>query len=110
MLVRRIGTLGPGHGQFNGPEGICLLSSGHLAVIDSSNHRVVILRPEDGEFLQVIGGQGLFNALSGSGTGVGDFNCPAGICVLNDGSLAVCDLGNNRIVLLRPVFNGEESK
>ena len=90
-MVRRIGSLGNGVGEFHGPEGICALRNGYLAVCDSNNHRVVILNPEDGTVVQIIG--------SGRGCGYGQLNCPSSLCCLSDGSLAVCDLGNDRVII-----------
>lgn len=82
--------------DFNVPLGICVLGDGvTLAVCDSENHRIKIVRGDDGRFVRHIG-SGI------PGQRAGDFHGPCGIATLSDGStLAVTDFENNRVKLIR---------
>lgn len=82
--------------EFSVPLGLCVLGDGRtLAVCDSENHRIKVVRSDDGSFVRHIG--------SGvPGSRAGDFHGPCGIATLGDGSsMAVTDFENNRIKLIR---------
>ncbi len=99
-LVQIIGQSGSpaqgenGGGLFFGPRDIALLADGGLLVTDTGNHRLQLF-DEDGEFVQVIGGQGAFP---------GQFSEPVGIAVSADGTLVVADTWNGRIQSLTEEF------
>lgn len=53
-VLRLLGEEGAGEGQFQSPCGLCITSDGNVAVADSHNYRVQILRA-DGSFVRAIG-------------------------------------------------------
>ena len=83
---------GTGDGQFNGPLGIAVDSSGHVYVADTGNAHV-----------QKFDSTGAFLMKWGSpGSGDGEFSALAAIAVDGSGNVYVADtsnnnLGNNRI-------------
>ena len=55
----KIGDHGPGMGQFDSPNGICLSKNGELLfVTDRCNHRVQVFAAASGEHVQTIGSRG----------------------------------------------------
>ncbi|MGD0177219.1 MAG: hypothetical protein ABSC50_10385 [Candidatus Bathyarchaeia archaeon] len=81
------GSLGSGNGQFNGPEGVAVDSSGNVYVTDTGNNRVE-------EFT----GTGTFITAWGSlGSGNGQFNFPLGVAVDSGGNVYVADDFNSRV-------------
>ena len=87
------GTSGSGNGEFNGPSGLDVDSSGNVFVADTNNNRIQ-------EFSQT----GSFISTYGSvGSGNGQFHQPIDVAVYNaTGQIFVSDYGNNRIVKLTP--------
>jgi len=82
------GSFGEGEGQFNRPQSIAFNAEGtELYIADACNHRIVVTDPA-GRWLRHFGG---------AGTGRGQLHYPYGLTVLDDGSLLVCEFGNNRL-------------
>ncbi|MEA2472602.1 MAG: hypothetical protein QOE06_517 [Thermoleophilaceae bacterium] len=92
------GSYGDGVGQFNSPRGICTDSQGFVYVADDTNHRIVKLRNDTGQFVAIFGKPG--GPVSGFGTGPGEFQLPYGCAVDNRNHLWVADTKNNRAVEL----------
>jgi DNA-binding beta-propeller fold protein YncE len=76
------------NGNFDGPQGIAVDSSGDVYVIDTMNTRV-----------QKFTGNGTFIMKWGSfsNEAVGKFNSPQGIAVDAEGNVYVVDTGNNKV-------------
>ncbi len=82
------GSYGSEVGQFSRPQSMLFSSDrSELYIADACNHRIVVVDPE-GKPLRVLGG---------SGRGPGQFAYPYGLMGLDDGSLLVCEYGNNRV-------------
>jgi tripartite motif-containing protein 71 len=81
-------TFGSGDGQFNGPRGLAVDSSGNVYVVDEGNARI-----------QKFTNAGTFNATWGNyGTGNGQFHQPFGIAVSSStGNVYVADTNNERV-------------
>src|SRR5262245_46829059 len=69
VFVRSIGTLGSGNGQFNGPRGVGVDSSGNVWVADYFNHRIQEFT-SSGAFVQTFGSLGSTNGTFKNPTGV----------------------------------------
>ena len=83
------GSLGSGPGQFSRPQSMAFSRDGQeMYVADACNHRIQVFDPSDGALLRMFG-QG--------GTEPGKLAYPYGLMVLEDGSLIVCEYGNNRL-------------
>jgi len=80
------GIAGAGAGQFNGPKGITVDSSGNLWVADAGNSRIQEYN-SGGEYLQEFGSEG---------SGQLQFKTPLGI-VFDSGNLYVAERDNNRV-------------
>ena len=79
-------TFGSGDGQFNGPRGLAVDSSGNLYVVDEGNQRI-----------QVFTGAGTFvRAWGSSGSGDGQFAFPFGIAVQGS-NVFIADTNNERV-------------
>ena len=109
-----IGRPGVDEGCFDRPADIALLPNGHLAVTDCGNHRLHIIelcpsyrsRPppttanhdkdddKPFQFLRIIGGE--------KGDGPNQFCFPAGLCLLPNGNLMICDIQNHRLQEVDP--------
>jgi len=84
-FISKLGSTGPGAGQFSSPEGIAVDSSGNVYVVDSSQ-------------IQKFGSNSIFITKWGSsGTGDGQFKEPQGIAVDSSGNVYVADTANHRI-------------
>jgi DNA-binding beta-propeller fold protein YncE len=81
------GSQGSGEGQFDGPAGVAVDSSGNVYVTDFNNHRIQKFTA-DGEFLAQWGSQG---------SGEGQLFFPRGVAVDTSGNVYVADPGNSRI-------------
>jgi tripartite motif-containing protein 71 len=81
------GSTGTGNGQFSGPWGDAVDSSGNLWVVDRGNNRIQKFNSK-GEFICKIGSLG---------TGNGQFYSPNGIAADSSGNVWVVDNGNNRL-------------
>ncbi len=89
------GTEGSGPGQFRQPVGIACLRDGRVAVADSGNHRIVLLRFRD-KRLEWVG------SLGTRGHGPGQFENPRWLAYDSQGRLYVSDTGNNRVQVFSP--------
>lgn len=83
--------------RFNGPIGLAVLADGGIAVTDTYNDKVKLIK------------NGVVSTLAGSTRGFQDaaaanakFDTPCGIAVLNDGSVLVADTLNSRIRMISP--------
>ena len=88
--VRRFGSPGTGERQFSSPMGVAIHPNGDVAVADTGNHRVALLK-HDGFRMKWV------QALGKKGTGPGEFNGPKGVAFDSKGNLYIADTGNNRI-------------
>jgi sugar lactone lactonase YvrE len=82
-FVRCIGSKGNGDGQFLEPSEIAVDAHNNILVSDPSMNRLQMLR-NDGAFVRTV-----FNA-----------GRPTGVCVMDDGRIAVCDDGNDCVDIL----------
>ena len=104
------GSKGGHGGEFNGPSGVAVDSSGNVYVADPVNHRIQKF-DSSGDFLltwgknvNVFGGTGFetCNAealcLAGAeGSLGGEFSTPWGVAIAADGSVYVTEIGNRRM-------------
>ena len=82
------GSGGSGNGQFDGPWGVALASSGNVYVADFNNHRIQYFT-SSGSFLGKWGSHG---------SGNGQFHYPVGVAVTPNGAYVyVADEGHNRV-------------
>jgi hypothetical protein len=95
-FLLKFGSWGTGNGQFDGPYGVAVDSTGNIYVADTGNDRIQVF-DSSGAFLFEVGTYG---------TGNGQFDRPNGIAVDSTGKIYVADSGNNRIqVFSAPVFS-----
>ena len=86
---RTIGKKGNRPGEFYYPRDVVLdRQTGHMVVSEWDNNRIQVIR-NDGSHVRFIG--------HGNGQGNGQFNCPWGLEVWNEGDLFVCDYNNKRV-------------
>lgn len=90
LSLKIFGSEGSGDGQFKRPTGIACLPDGRVAVADSGNNRIVLLRYRRGslEWQQNLGSEG---------NGPGEFRNPTWLAYDSQGRLYVSDTGNNRV-------------
>jgi hypothetical protein len=89
--LRGFGERGEGMKQLHGPSGLCFTAEGkNLVVADFGNDRVQVFQ-EDGTIVRTFGTKGEND---------GQFRGPWDVCCMPDGSIAVLDQGNYRVVLL----------
>jgi DNA-binding beta-propeller fold protein YncE len=94
-FIMKWGSKGSGNGQFIGPYGIDVDSTGNVYVADWGNNRV-----------QKFTSTGTFVTKWGSsGSGDGQFNKPHGVAVDSDGNVYVADLGNYRVQKFAPLVS-----
>jgi tripartite motif-containing protein 71 len=86
-IVKTIGSLGSGDGQFEEPGGIAVDSSDNVFVSDTLNNRIQEF-DSSGALVRIIGT---------SGTGNGQLKFPRGLAIDAAGNLWVADAGNQRI-------------
>ena len=87
LLIESDGVAGPGNGQFEGPDGIAVDSSGDVHVTDIENNQV-----------QEFTSSGVYITQWGSyGSDNGQFSYPAGIAVDSSGNVYVVDYYNDRV-------------
>jgi DNA-binding beta-propeller fold protein YncE len=85
------GSFGQGDGQFSRPQSM-LVDGDLLYVTDSCNHRIAVFTL-NGKFVKNFGR---------IGSGLGEFRFPYGLDKDSDGSLIVCEFGNNRVQKVDP--------
>ncbi len=85
------GGIGNGLGEFNYPMGVAVDSIGNVYVADLGNHRIQKLTAATDIWTSWAKNGG------GAGSGLGEFNYPAGVTVDSNGNVYVGDLYNNRV-------------
>lgn len=80
-------TFGSGNGQFNGPRGLAVDTSGNVYVTDEGNQRIQVFS-NTGTFIRTWGS---------SGAGNGQFAFPFGVAVDHVGNVYVADTNNERV-------------
>ncbi|HTA76934.1 MAG TPA: NHL repeat-containing protein [bacterium] len=88
--IKRFGSTGKGMGQFLNPTGVAINSDGEVAVADTGNHRIVLLK-HDGLRIRWV------KALGKKGNGVGQFENPLAVAYDSQNNLYIADAGNHRI-------------
>ncbi len=88
--LKRFGTTGKGEHQFLNPTGVAIDRDGDVAVADTGNHRIVLLK-DDGLRLRWV------KALGKKGREAGEFNNPLAVAYDSQNNLYIADAGNNRI-------------
>jgi DNA-binding beta-propeller fold protein YncE len=84
------GSTGNGDGQFAKPIGVAALPDGRVAVADTGNNRVALLRYQNKKLVWQ-------QALGTKGSAAGQFLGPTWVAYDSQGRLYVSDTGNNRI-------------
>jgi hypothetical protein len=88
--LKKFGSSGSGPGQFLAPTGAAIHPNGSVAIADTGNNRVALLK-DDGLRLRWV------KVLGSLGTKAGQFNAPSGVAYDTPGNLYIADTGNNRI-------------
>jgi len=88
--LRRFGSTGRGDKQFSAPTGAAIDPQGDVAVADTGNDRIALLK-HDGMRLTWI------EAAGKKGSAAGNFTAPMGVAYDSQGNLYIADTGNNRI-------------
>jgi hypothetical protein len=88
--IRRFGTTGKGEHQFLNPTGVAINGDGDVAVADTGNHRIVLLK-HDGLRLRWV------KTIGKKGKGIGEFENPLAVAYDSENNLYIADAGNNRI-------------
>jgi sugar lactone lactonase YvrE/protein required for attachment to host cells len=78
------------------PRGLVALSDGRLAASDYEHHVVQVIDPGSGEVTTLAGTWNAAGYADGAGAAA-RFAMPYGMAQRSDGSLVVCDAGNNRL-------------
>lgn len=98
VFLRCFGSAGSGQGQFSRPSAMCIdHKRKRLYIADACNHRIAVYSLEGKD-----PGDKLIGYIGSVGRGAGQLRYPYGLALLNDGTLAVCEFGNNRIQLFSP--------
>ena len=87
QFLSQFGTKGSGPGQLSQPLGIVIDDNNLMYITERENHRISIFTT-DGQFLHNFG------------SSVGLFNSPSGITFSKEGYMYVCDINNNRLVVI----------
>lgn len=82
--LKKFGSSGSGTGQFLNPTGAAIHPDGSVAIADTGNNRIVLLK-DDGRRLRWL------KSLAGR------FKSPEGVAYDSSGDLYIADTGNNRI-------------
>lgn len=93
--IRRFGATGHGAKEFFHPTGAAIDSEGDVAIADTGNNRIALLR-HDGLRLTWV------KAVGRLGSRVGQFNGPLGVAYDSQRNLYIADTGNNRIQVMDP--------
>ncbi len=88
--LRRFGSVGSGEKQFMDPTGTAIDSDGDVAVADTGNNRIALLK-HDGLRMRWV------EAVGKAGTKPGQFNHPLAVAYDSQDNLYIADTGNNRI-------------
>jgi DNA-binding beta-propeller fold protein YncE len=93
--VRIFGSRGSGPKQFLAPSGVAIHPNGDVAVADTGNNRIVLLRHDGLRMIWV-------KAVGKKGKRAGEFNAPMGVAFDTEGNLYIADAGNNRLQCRTP--------
>ena len=93
--IRRFGATGHGVKEFFHPAGAAIDSDGDVAIADTGNNRITLLR-HDGLRLTWV------KAVGRLGSRAGQFNAPLGVAYDSQRNLYIADTGNNRIQVMDP--------
>ncbi len=93
--IRRFGAVGHGEKEFFHPTGVAIDAEGDVAVADTGNNRIALLR-HDGLRLTWL------KAVGRLGSRTGQFNAPQGVAYDSQRNLYIADTGNNRIQVMDP--------
>jgi len=93
--IKSFGEVGQGEGQFLNPNGVAIDGDGDVAVADSGNQRVVLLK-HDGLRLRWV------EAVGKKGKAAGQFENPLAVAYDSRNNLYIADTGNNRIQVRTP--------
>jgi len=93
--IKRFGSTGKGTGQFLNPTGVAINSDGEVAVADTGNHRIVLLK-HDGLRIRWV------KALGKKGSGIGQFENPLAVAYDSQNNLYIADAGNHRVQVRDP--------
>jgi len=93
--LRRFGKTGKGEGEFLNPTGVAIDPDGDVAVADTGNHRIVLLK-HDGLRLRWV------KTLGKKGGGTGQLKNPLAVAYDSRENLYIADAGNNRIQMRTP--------
>ncbi len=91
--LRRFGSPGVGDKQFMAPTGAAINSDGDVAIADTGNNRICLLK-HDGMRLTWV------RATGKRGTRPGEFIAPTGVAFDSQGQLYIADPGNNRLQMM----------
>ncbi len=78
------------------PRGLTALSDGRLAASDFEHHVIQIIDPKSGQVATLAGTMNAAGFADGTGAAA-RFSIPYGMVQRKDGTLVVCDAGNNRL-------------
>jgi len=93
--LKSFGTIGKGEHQFLNPTGVAIDRDGDVAVADTGNHRIVLLK-HDGLRLRWV------KAVGKKGKEAGQFNNPLAVAYDSQDNLYIADAGDNRIQVRNP--------
>src|SRR6185503_8035032 len=88
--LKRFGSTGKGNGEFLNPMGAAIDSDGDVAVADTGNHRIVLLKHDSLQLSWV-------KAAGKKGKAPGQFEAPLAVAYDSQDNLYVADTGNDRI-------------
>ena len=77
---------------FNGPKHLCFDKKGNIVIADDKNQLIRLYNPKTKSVSTILGGEAMPRTV---------LNHPHGVALASDGSIWVCDSGNNRILILR---------
>ena len=77
---------------FNGPKHLCFDKQGNIVIADDKNQLIRLYNPNTKSVSTILGGKAMPRTV---------LNRPHGVALASDGSIWVCDSGNNRILILR---------